>query len=612
MSLVTRMSLSDPIVTVEKLEPRRLMASALVITKGGTYSGTWSNLADRDPVIVVKTAEPVVIQNSVLRGKGHLIASAVDHTDITVRNTSGYGVNPNVLGAGVGRFIAVEGFDNVRIENNYLEGTAGIHLLGYDGGRTASDTIRVVGNRARNIDGRLSNGTGGWLDFNTRTHTTTAKVEHGFAYAQFLQLDKVPFVPGIEIAWNEVVNEVGKSRVEDNISIYKSSGTAASPIRIHDNYIEGGYTLRPWQGNYTAGNWKYDWSYAGGGIMVGDGFGTTANGDPAFVKAFGNTVVSTTNYGIATSAGHDTEIYLNRVVSSGKLPDGRAILGQNVGIFVWDSYDKGATRFHSNTARDNTAGWVKGAGRNDWWSPHPGTLLNNVHYPGTITRATELAEAAAWRAKRYPAPAATGNIAGTVFKDADGDGARDATDGGQGGFTVFIDSDNDAIRDSTEPTSKSTSTGRYQFSALKPGKYVVRILSNAGWRVSTPASASLTVTGGQTATRNFGVSTTPIVSGTVFMDADKDAAFDALESGLSNWTVYVDKDNDGTLDAGETRTITDASGKYALIGLAVGTHRVRVVPQANYRLTTPTLGYHIVTLASGSVLAGRNFGEKRL
>src|SRR3954452_15676696 len=113
---------------------------------------------------------------------------------------------------------------------------------------------------------------------------------------QFLQFDKVSNVPGIDIGWNEVVNEAGKSRVEDNISIYKSSGSAASPMSIHDNYIQGAYTIKPAQADYSDGTYSYDWSYSGGGIILGDGVGSTTAQDPAYVKVFNNQVVSTTNY----------------------------------------------------------------------------------------------------------------------------------------------------------------------------------------------------------------------------------------------------------------------------------------------------------------------------
>ena len=74
---------------------------------------------------------------------------------------------------------------------------------------------------------------------------------------QFLQIEKVQNVPGIEIGWNQVINEPGKSRVEDNISIYESSGTSGSPILIHDNYINGAYTISLAR-RYSDGTYYYD------------------------------------------------------------------------------------------------------------------------------------------------------------------------------------------------------------------------------------------------------------------------------------------------------------------------------------------------------------------
>ena len=596
---------------VETLELRRLLAAGpIVITKGGTYSGSWENLTDRTPVITIKTTEPVVIQNSIIKGKGNLIHSTTVGAIITVKNSTGIGVNPNVAGASPGRFINVESAKSLIVDNNYLQSTSGIHVLGYDGNHTTAQTIKVINNRAKNIDGRRSNGAGSWMDFNVRSNVTSGAVETGFTYAQFVQLDKVQFVPGVEIAWNEVVNEAGKSRVEDNISIYKSSGTEASPIAIHDNYIEGAFTIKPQQADSTSDGWKYDWSFSGGGIMLGDGFGTTVNGDAGFVKAFGNTVIGTTNYGIATAAGHDTQIYSNRIVSSGKTPDGQWNPRQNVGMYIWDSYGLGAGRFFDNVAHNNTIGWVKSDGvRNDWWSPHAGAIGANTRFANPITRQTELNEVAAWKLRRYPP---TGNIAGTIFNDIDGDALRDTGDNGIGGFTAYLDLDNDGIKDANEPASKSSSTGHYQFTDLKLGNYRVRLISNSGWRITTASNALLSVTKDVTTTRSFGVSQTTLVTGTVFMDANKNGVLDTGESGLPSWRVYIDADGDNIFDANERSTLTDTSGKFSFIGLPVGTHQVRVVANVNYRLIQPSSGYRSVTLAPGQVVTGRLFGLKRL
>jgi parallel beta-helix repeat protein len=202
------------------------------------------------------------------------------------------------------------------------------------------------------------------------------------------------------VAWNEVVNDPGASRVEDNINIYLSSGTPDSPLRIHDNYIQGAYTIQPWQDSYSDGTYSYDWSYSGGGILLGDGDTKVADQASAYVWAYDNQVVSTTNYGIAIAAGHDNQLYNNRIISCGLLPDGRAIAAQNVGAYIWDEYGVGLGAFYNNGGYDNTIGWVQSEGtRNDWWVPDAAFWANNVHMPGLITLDTETTEYNSWLSK---------------------------------------------------------------------------------------------------------------------------------------------------------------------------------------------------------------------
>ena len=352
-------------------------AETLTITRGGTYRG------GEYRSIAINTAEPVVIENVTLRsgdGGGHLITSRYRRASVVVRNVRGHGANPNVVGKAAGRFASLEGFANVVIENCLLEGTAGIYLLDYAGDRTPRNTVKILRNRALNIDGRKSDGKGGYLPGG----------EDAAELVQFVQLDKVRDLSDVEIAWNEVINEPGKSRVEDVISIYLSSGTTQSPIRIHDNFIRGAYAADPATEKFS-----------GGGIMLGDGVAKDSPaGDPAFVEAFDNQVLDTTNYGIAISAGHDCTIYRNRIVSAGLLPDGTKIAAQNVGAYVWDSYKAGSERFYNNGGRDNVIGWKDKAGvRNDWWRPDAATWEHNQHWPPPLDRDVYEAEWRRWREK---------------------------------------------------------------------------------------------------------------------------------------------------------------------------------------------------------------------
>jgi hypothetical protein len=374
-------------------------SAPITITRGGMYSGNWESNDPNRPAVIIDTTDPVTIVNSNVRSRSTLIATWVDHADVTIQNTNGYALNPNVAGQTPGRFLDAEHYDAVTVRNCYLEGTSGIYLDTYAGDHSSHDTVKILNNRALNIDGRYSDGAGGYLAYNLRTNLRTGVTEQGYDDVQFAQLAKANGLSGVEIAWNEVINQPGLSRVEDNISIYRSSGTSSSPILIHDNYIQGAYTIAPWQSDYSDSSYAYDWSYSGGGIMLGDGGSRDLATACGYVKAYNNQVVSTSNYGIAVTAGPDMEIANNRVVSSGLLSDGRAIAPLNVGIAIWDSNGDGAGTFFNNVGHDNLVGWNNGAGRNDWWTPTASSWVNNTSMSGTITPATEANELVLWRAK---------------------------------------------------------------------------------------------------------------------------------------------------------------------------------------------------------------------
>jgi hypothetical protein len=364
----------------------------LVITKGGTYSGNWQSLDPNTPAVLIQTREPVIIENSNIRSKGHLISGF--YVNLTVRNTSGYGLNPNVNGAKAGRFVSAEDILSLTVVNNYMEGTSGIYTNGFKG-TAPGQTIKVLRNRALNIDGRMSDGKGGYQNARSLVH--------------FVQLGKMKNVPGIEVAWNEVVNKPGASAVEENINVYESSGTAQSPISIHDNYIQGAFAISP----------AVETEYSGGGIVVGDGDGTDLEVVGGFVNVFRNQVVATSNQGISIAGGHDQHVYDNRVVSSGLLPDGQKIAAQNVGLAMWDIV-KGARNkvFFNNSVKDNVVGWTRFAKdgsrfTNNLWFPScnadvKSVCTNNNSWPTLVTLATERQEFEFWKKKLQDARISVG------------------------------------------------------------------------------------------------------------------------------------------------------------------------------------------------------------
>jgi hypothetical protein len=355
-------------------------APPIIITAGGTYSGFWESQDSDVPAVRIRTTEPVIIENALIGGRGNLIASDINGVQLTVRNTRGYGLTPSRSDANVGHFINIEVIKSALIENNTLEQTAGIYIAGLDPTRGPSDTIRVLRNRAKNIDGRRPDG--------------TRKL------VQFLQFNGVRRLAGVEIAWNEVINEPGNSAVEDNINLYKSSGTANSPILIHDNYIQGAYASDPSIAEY-----------GGGGILLGDGDPESVEAASAYAKAYRNQVINTTHYGIAIANGHNLEFFENRIVSSGLLPDGRRLEAANVGAYVLNGQDNDAPNtptFYNNSSHHNVIGYIswrvpREDKRNDTYfrTCLPELCHSNEHLPNAIpiTTQTERAEFELWQEK---------------------------------------------------------------------------------------------------------------------------------------------------------------------------------------------------------------------
>jgi GH25 family lysozyme M1 (1,4-beta-N-acetylmuramidase) len=203
-------------------------------------------------------------------------------------------------------------------------------------------------------------------------------------------------------------------------------------------------------------------------------------------------------------------------------------------------------------------------------------------------------------------------IRGRLFNDVDGDGVKDANEGGLGGRTVWIDHDGDGDIDADERTTLSASNGFYEFDGVAEGTYVVRQLVPAGWTATKPiAKRLLTLADGeQRGGANFGSWQNVTISGYVYHDSNKNGLRDPLESPLARWQVYVDADNDGVLDPNEISVRSNNAGKYTFTTLTTGTYTIRIVQQPGWRRTTQSL--FLVALGPGESASGRMFGEKRI
>jgi hypothetical protein len=406
----------------------------LTITQGGTYSGNWKSTNPKTPAVSIATTEPVLIQNSYITGPNDLISDPVHGNNVTVKNVIGIGVNPNVKGQANGIFVDAQNPSLLDVENCYFENVEyGVWIRGYGGNYNGTQTVTIVNNRGRNIVGTQSDGNGGTLPGETN-----------WSWAHAIQLSTMPSVPGITIAWNEIINYPYQSLVNENFSMYDAGGTSSSPAQTHDNYIQGAYPYNPVSDTFN-----------GGGITT-DGSGSdTVQSAAAFNNFYNNQVVGTVGMGIEIGSGHDNAAYNNRVVSSGLLPDGTHIPAQNVGLSLYDVYGNIQNgSMYNNNMYDNTSGWMCWAlrcawdgYRNDAYFPqNNGDYATNPSISANpITLQMEAAEYTTWQTKLStnavvvgPVVSSGSSSSGTTSGGGAGSGGGTTTGGSGTGSTSTI------------------------------------------------------------------------------------------------------------------------------------------------------------------------------
>jgi Ricin-type beta-trefoil lectin domain-like/Bacterial Ig-like domain (group 2) len=318
----------------------------IIITRGGTYSGNWKSATPGVAAVTIATAAPVIIQNSYMMSPSDLINDPVFGSNLTVKNVVAIGVNPNVVGLSNGMFVDAQYPALLDVESSYFENVLfGVYVRGYGGNANGTQTITILNNRGRNTLGTISDGNGGYLPGQTN-----------WQFAHTIQIANVNSVPGMQIAWNELINYPGQSLVNEVINMFDTSGTASSPLLIHDNFIQGAYPYNPTDSGYNGGGFSTDG-------MSSDTPATAT----AFNSIYNNQIVGTVGVGLEIGTGHDNLAYNNRVLSSGLLADGTQIPSQNVGLSVYDVYgtvQSGA--MYNNSMYNNTVGWMCWAARCAW------------------------------------------------------------------------------------------------------------------------------------------------------------------------------------------------------------------------------------------------------
>lgn len=267
--LTTKTDSLNQQVTTEEIKPFNQHSNGSAAVPAYTSKKVFYLSLPAGTPTTYKDLSNIVIENLQFRNKAGNNLAFKNCTNITIRNC--------YFGSSSSEAISIEGGSNITIENNlFANNKSGVYALETKGG------IIIRNNQFVNAKGPLPRG-------------------------QYIQLDTCTGAGNI-IENNKGESWPGESNPEDLISLYKSKGTAESPILVRNNIFRGGGP-----------------SSSGGGIMTGDT-------DGGHVIIENNILVDPGQYGIAAAGGNDIIIRHNKVF-------GRSQHFTNVGIYVWAQAD---------------------------------------------------------------------------------------------------------------------------------------------------------------------------------------------------------------------------------------------------------------------------------
>jgi hypothetical protein len=201
--------------------------------------------------------------------------------------------------------IVIENSSTIKVENCLFNGvTTGVYAL-------SSASIKVDNNQFVNVRQRSSGGRGQFVQFNGVTGA------------------------GNSVSNNKGENFLGESDPEDLISLFKSSGTASSPIVVRNNMFRGGGP-----------------SASGGGIMSGDYGGS-------YQIVENNTLLDPGQYGIAAAGGSNISLLNNKIFAK-QQPF------TNNPLYVWAQQGASCSNI---TVKGNRVTWTdKSGSKNNGWN----------------------------------------------------------------------------------------------------------------------------------------------------------------------------------------------------------------------------------------------------
>ena len=200
-------------------------------------------------------------------------------------------------------------------------------------------------------------------------------------------------------------------------------------------------------------------------------------------------------------------------------------------------------------------------------------------------------------------------ISGYKWNDLNGNGAWDGGEPAVSGWKINF------FRNGTSMGSATTKgSGYYEFvidanTGRLPGTWTMTEDIKQDWYQTRAPGAVAVVEGSYSAGRNYGNNNFGnfrygTISGAKWNDVDADGQRDGDEPGLGNWMIRLRK---GGIISKEASTATN--GAYSFVDLPAGTYTVEEVQQAGWRQTAPTASTYSVTVTSGGLYPGRDFGN---
>ncbi len=154
-----------------------------------------------------------------------------------------------------------------------------------------------------------------------------------------------------------------------------------------------------------------------------------------------------------------------------------------------------------------------------------------------------------------------GTIEGYIFKDFNSDGLRQRDEVPAEGIKVWLGKDKSALTDIF---------GYYEFKGIRARKAYVTLDTTTlppGFVLTVPVTQEVAIGNHRISRIDFGIASHSEITGFIFEDANGNGQYDSQDKGLQGVVVMLDA---------ETKTATDASGKYSFSNIATGEHALNI------------------------------------